>query len=415
MRSFTSDAYVDRYATRTRGMTASEIRALFSVASRPEVISLAGGMPYTAALDVDAVAAVTQDVIHHDAATALQYGGGQGLPQLRERLVDVMAAEQVPAHPDDLVVTTGGQQGLDLVAKLFCDPGDVIVAEGPTYVGALGAFGAYQPDIVHVPMDEDGLIPDALRQTLDALAREGRQPKFVYTIPNHQNPAGSSLSPARREQVVEIADRYDVLILEDNPYGLLDFKGEIRPSLRSLAPERVVYVGTLSKILSPGLRVGWVAAAEPIRDKLVLLKEAADLCQSNLTQAIAARWFATQDWMAQVEAYRGVYQERCDAMLSELAAAFPARCRWTRPTGGFFVWLELPEGIDTRELLAKALGARVAYVPGTGFFADGSGSHAMRLSFCFPPPDRIREGIRRLAELVEGELELVDALYGGRR
>lgn len=412
MRSWFSDPYVDRYASRTRGMAASEIRALFAVASRPEVISLAGGMPYTAALDFDAVAAVTAEVIARHGTVALQYGEGQGLPQLRERLVDVMAAENVAAHPDDLVVTTGGQQGLDLVAKLFCDPGDVVLAEGPSYVGALGAFAAYQADVVHVEMDDEGLVPQALEDRVAALLAEGRAAKFLYTIPNHQNPAGSSLSAARREQVVEIAERYDLLILEDNPYGLLDFKGEVRPALRSIAPERVIYVGTLSKILSPGLRVGWVAAAEPVRDKLVLLKEAADLCQSNLTQYIAERWFATQPWMRQVEAYREVYRERCDAMLGELAASFPASCRWTSPSGGFFVWAELPGGVDTRELLAKALSARVAYVPGAAFYADGAGSNAMRLSFCYPPAERIREGIRRLAELLDEELELIEALYG---
>jgi 2-aminoadipate transaminase len=412
MRSWISDPYVDRYATRTRGMAASEIRALFAVASRPEVVSLAGGMPYTAALDFDAVTEVTQRVLTSSGAVALQYGEGQGLPALRERLVDVMAAENVAAHPDDLVVTTGGQQGLDLVAKLFCDPGDVVLAEGPSYVGALGAFAAYQADVVHVDMDDDGLIPDVLEETLADLTALGRTAKFLYTIPNHQNPAGSSMSAARRERLVEIAERHDLLVLEDNPYGLLDFKGEVRPALRTLAPDRVIYVGTLSKILSPGLRVGWVAAAEPVRDKLVLLKEAADLCQSNLTQYVAEQWFATQPWMRQIEAYREVYRERCDAMLTELAASFPSSCRWTSPSGGFFVWAELPDGVNTRELLAKALNARVAYVPGAAFYADGSGSNAMRLSFCYPPPDRIREGVRRLAELLEEELELIHALYG---
>ena len=415
MRSFTSDAYYDRYAARTRGMTASEIRALFAVATRPEVVSLAGGMPFTEALDFEAVAAVTDAVVREQGSIALQYGGGQGLVELREQLVGVMAAEGISAHADDLVVTTGGQQGLDLVAKLFCDPGDVIVAEGPSYVGALGAFSAYEADVVHVDMDGDGLRPDVLDDTLRRLTAEGRVPKFLYTIPNHQNPAGASLSDARREQVVEIAERYDLLVLEDNPYGLLDFKGTTRPALRTLAPERVIYIGTLSKILSPGLRVGWVAAAESIRDKLVLLKEAADLCQSNLTQYVAQRWFATQDWMRQVEAYRDVYRERCEAMLAELAASFPASCRWTSPDGGFFVWVELPAGIDTRELLAKALTERVAYVPGAAFYADGGGANAMRLSFCFPPPERIREGVRRLAELLEAELALVDAVYGRSR
>ena len=414
MSDINPDVYLARYASRTRDMTASEIRALFAVASRPEIAFLAGGMPFTEALDYDAVAAVTQAVIRDNGPWALQYGAGQGMAELREQLVGVMAAENIPAHPDDLVVTTGGQQGLDLVAKLFCDPGDVVVAEGPTYVGALGAFASYQADVVHTAMDDEGLDPAALQDTLTRLGREGRTPKFLYTIPNHHNPAGSSLSGPRREALMELADRYDLLIVEDNPYGLLDFKGEIRPSLRSLAPERVVYIGTLSKILSPGLRVGWVAADESVRDKLVLLKEAADLCQSNLTQAVAERWFATQPWREQVDTFCEVYRERCEAMLGELAASLPAECSWTLPTGGFFVWLKLPLGLDSRQLLAKALRARVAYVPGSAFYADGAGGDELRLSFCFPPPDRIREGVRRLADVIADEIEFAHALFGDR-
>lgn len=408
------DPYLARYAHRTRGMSASEIRALFAVASRPEVVSLAGGMPFTAALDFEAVAEVTADVIQTAGADALQYGSGQGLPELREQLVEVMAAEEVAAHADDLVVTSGGQQALDLFAKLFCDPADVILAEGPSYVGALGAFSAYQANIVHVPMDDQGLDPEALADTMDWLARQGRTAKFLYTVPNHQNPAGVSLPAARRERVLELAQRHDLLVLEDNPYGLLDFKGEVRPALRSMDRDRVVYVGTLSKVFSPGVRVGWVDAPAPIRDKLVLLKEAADLCQANLTQYVAQRWLATQPWFSQIEAYRDVYRERCDAMLEELEHELPSGCTWSAPSGGFFVWLQLPERLDSGEMLAKAIGARVAYVPGRAFYGDGSGTSEMRLSFCYPPADRIREGVRRLAKLIRDELDLVEAVYGPR-
>ncbi|HVM00712.1 MAG TPA: PLP-dependent aminotransferase family protein [Egibacteraceae bacterium] len=404
------DRYRARYAQRTQGMIASEIRALFAVASRPEVVFLAGGMPYTAGLDFDAVSQVTESVIRDVGATALQYGGGQGLPELRERLVDVMAAEAIPAHADDLVVTSGGQQGLDLVAKLFCDPGDVILAEGPSYVGALGAFSAYQTAVVHVPMDEQGLIPDALEQTLGWLRDSGRTAKFLYTVPNHQNPAGVSLSTARRERLLELAGHFDLLVVEDNPYGLLDFKGEIRPALKSLDSERVVYVGTLSKVFAPGIRIGWVAAEGPVRDKLVLLKEAADLCHSNFTQYVAQRWLADQPWFEQVCQSREVYRERCGALLDALASEMPGDCSWSEPTGGFFVWARLPEGLDARELLARAIRARVAYVPGQAFYADGGGGDHLRLSFGFSSPERIREGVRRLAEVVRTEMELVRAL-----
>lgn len=394
-------------------MTASEIRALFALVSRSEVISLAGGAPDTTALDFEAVTRVSAEVLRQNGAVALQYGSGQGMPALREQLCEVMAAEGMSVHPDDLVVTTGGQQALDLLAKLFCDPGDVVIAEGPSYVGALGAFSAYQADVVHVPMDADGLVPEAFSDTLRALADAGRTAKLLYTIPNHQNPAGVSLSESRRHEVLEIAAAHDLLVIEDNPYGLIDYEGEIRTPLVSLARERVVYVGTLSKIFSPGIRVGWVAAPEPIRDKVVLLKEAADLCQSNFTQAIAERWFATQPWLEQVKTFREIYRERCDAMLTELQASFPSSCTWRPPTGGLFAWVRIPSSIDSGELLARAINEqRVAYVPGRAFYANGAGRHEMRLNFSYASCERIREGIRRLGELLHDELALLQAVYG---
>lgn len=406
------DPYQQRYARRARGMTASEIRALFAVATRPEIVSLAGGMPYTAALDSAAVADVTTAVLRDTGATALQYGGGQGLDALRERLVDVMAAEHLRVHPDDIVVTNGGQQALDLLARLFCNPGDIVLAEGPAYVGALGAFSAYQGHVVHVPMDEHGLVPEALDETMAALDAAGRTPKFLYTVPNHQNPAGVSLSAARREALIERAERYDLLLIEDNPYGLLDFKGEQLPCLHTMAPERVIYLGTLSKIFSPGIRIGWAVAPAPIRRKLTLLKETADLSQSNLTQFVAERWLATQPWQEQVEQFRELYRERCDAMLDELTRQLVDLCTWSVPTGGFFVWLRLPATMDSKELLPSALQARVAYVPGRAFYADGSGDREMRLSFCFPTSARIREGVRRLAGVIREQAALRAAFYG---
>lgn len=405
------DPYLERYASRTRSMTASEIRALFAVASRPEIVSLAGGMPYTAAIDQAAVVEVTSSVLAEDTSTALQYGGGQGLVELREQLIGVMRAEGIHAHVDDVQVTAGGQQGLDLIAKLFINPGDVIIAEGPSYVGAIGAFQSYQADVRHVTMDEHGIDPAAVEDMLDELARNGTAPKFLYTIPNHQNPAGVSLSEDRRRRLADLAQERDLLIVEDNPYGMLDFKLEERTALKTLAPAQVIYLGTLSKIFSPGIRVGWVAAAQPVREKLTLLKEAADLCQSNLTQMIATKWLQTQPWHQQVDVFRELYRERCDAMLEELTAELPFGCSWSEPTGGFFVWLRLPEGLDSKQLLAKSITARVAYVPGRAFYADGSGGSELRLSFCYPPVDHIRHGVRRLAEVIRGELELASAIY----
>ncbi|MDP8960472.1 MAG: PLP-dependent aminotransferase family protein [Actinomycetota bacterium] len=393
-------------------MSASEIRALFAAASRPEVISLAGGMPYTEALDFQAVEEVVLEVVRNQGPTALQYGGGQGRRELREQLVEVMAAEDVPAHADDLVVTVGAQQALELVAKLFVDPGDVVIAEGPTYVGALGALSSHEAEVRHVPMDDDGMIPEALEDTLDVLARDGRSPTFLYLVPNHQNPAGVSLSIPRRHRIVEIAEERELLIVEDNPYGLLDFAGHIRPSLRALIPRQVIYVGTMSKTFAPGARIGWVAAPGPIRDKLVLMREAADLCPSNLTQMVVETWLARQPWLEQVKRFREVYRERAEAALHALDEEFPGECRWTAPLGGFYVWATLPEGIDTSAVLAKAVSRKVSYVPGRGFYADGQGGTQMRLSYSYPTASKIHEGIARIGELIREELELVRAVYG---
>lgn len=407
-----TDPYLHRYAARMRGMGASEIRALFAVASRPEIVSFAGGMPYTAALDLDTVADVVGDVVRNDGAVALQYGGGQGREPLRAAMVEVMRHEGVPSHVDDLVVTVGGQQALELVAKCFVDPGDVVIAEGPTYVGGLGALTSHQADVRHVPMDDHGMQTEVLAETLDRLEREGRRVKYIYTIPNHQNPAGVSLSIERRHALAEIAQARDLLIVEDNPYGLLDFSGKTWPSLRELAPEHVVYIGTVSKTFAPGARIGWVAAPAPVRDRLILLREAADLCPSNLTQMIVERWLQTQPWQDQIERFRAVYHERATTMLEALAAEMPPGVTWTQPTGGFYVWLTVPPGIDTSALLAKALEFRVAFVPGRGFYANGHGGSQLRLCYSFPPPDRIREGVVRLADVLSEELELLRAVYG---
>ncbi len=407
-----TDPYLHRYAQRVSGLSASAIRALFSVASRPEVVSFAGGQPYTAALDFDAVEDVVSRVLRESGPTALQYGIGQGRPELREQLVEVMGHEGVPAHADDLVVTVGGQQALELIATCFVDPGDVVIAEGPTYVGGLGALSSMQADVRHVEMDDDGMRIDLLVEELDRVAAEGRRCTFVYVIPNHQNPAGVSLSVERRHQLAQLAEERDLLILEDNPYGLLDFDGRTWPSLRELVPDRVIYVGTVSKTFAPGMRTGWIAAPRPIRDKLVLLREAADLCPSSFTQMIVERWFATQPWQEQVARFRKIYHERAETLLEALHAEMPAGVSWTIPIGGFYVWLTVPPGVDTSDLLAKAVQHRVAYVPGSGFYADGSGTSQMRLCYSFPTPDRIREGAARLGELIYEELELVRAVYG---
>jgi DNA-binding transcriptional MocR family regulator len=400
------DPWFDSYAARAHQMRASEIRALFAVASRPEVVSLAGGMPYIGGLPLADIGEMMNRIVTERGEVALQYGSGQGDPQLREQITQVMALEGISAHPDDVVVTTGSQQALDLVTNIFIDPGDVIVAEAPSYVGALGVFRAREAEVVHVPMDANGLIPEALEQTLTALRDAGKRVKFLYTVPNYHNPAGVTLSLERRPQVVEICARFGVLILEDNPYGLLGFDREPLPALRSLSPEGVVYLGSFSKTFAPGYRVGWAVAPHAVREKLVLASEAAILSPSNISQMAISTYLDHFDWQGQIKAFREQYRERRDAMISSLQEFIP-EATWNVPDGGFYVWVRLPEGLDAKAMLPRAVTARVAYVAGTAFFTDGSGSDFMRLSYCYPTPERIREGVRRLAGVVEAELETV--------
>lgn len=405
-----ADLHHDRFAARTAGMTASEIRALFAVASRPEVVSLAGGMPNLAALPLDSLAVEVGTLVAAEGQAALQYASAQGLPALREQILDVMALEGIApgtAHADDVVVTVGSQMALDMLTRLFVDPGDVVLAESPSYVGALGSFAAYQAEVRHVAMDDDGLVPEALEEALDALAAEGRRAKFLYTVPTFQNPVGVTLTVERRPRVVEICRRYGVLIVEDNPYGLLGFDGQTYPALRSYDPENVVYLGSFSKMFASGLRVGWALAPHAIRDKLVLAAESATLCPPTFTQFMVSRYLTSHDWKGLVKAFREQYRERRDAMLAALETHLPPGCTWTHPDGGFFVWVTVPEGVDTKAMLPRAITARVAYASGTGFHADGSGERHMRLSFCYPTPERITEGVRRLAGVLDGELEVL--------
>jgi DNA-binding transcriptional MocR family regulator len=409
------DPHLARYAARARGMTASEIRALFAVASRPEVVSLAGGMPELSALPLDQVSELVGRLVAEHGRVALQYGSGQGDPALRERICEVMAEVGISAHADDVVVTTGSQQGLDLVTRLFVDPGDVVLAEAPSYVGALGTFRSYEADVVHVPMDEHGLVPSALAAALARLAAAGRAAKFLYSVPSFHNPAGVTLPPERRAEVVRLCREAGVLVVEDDPYGLLGFEGAPPRAMRADEADAVIYLGSFSKTFAPGLRVGWVLAPHGVRDKLVMASEANQLCPSSFTQMTIAAYLGTHPWREQVKAYREVYRERRDAMLAALTDLMPEGTTWTVPAGGFYVWATLPEGLDAGAMLPRAIGERVAYVPGAAFYAhdsaDPAARRSLRLSYCYPTPEQIREGVRRLAGVVEAELE-VRASFG---
>lgn len=402
------DPWFDAYADRAHNLRASEIRALFSVVSRPEVVSLAGGMPNLKDLPLESLAETAKSLILTSGAQALQYGSGQGWEPLREQLVSVMTYDGIiGADPDDVVITTGSQQALDLMAELFINAGDVVLAESPSYVGALGCFRARQADVVHVDLDEDGLIPEALEETIRRLKSAGRSIKFLYTIPNFQNPAGVTLTLERRQRIAEICMREHVLILEDNPYGLLGFHSDPLPAIHSFSPEGVVYLGSVSKMFAPGMRIGWALAPHAIRAKLILASEAAILSPGMFGQMFLSSYLNNYDWYGQVKVYRAMYAERCKAMLDALDEYMP-ECSWTKPVGGFYTWVTLPEGLNARSMLPRAVKAQVAYVSGTAFYYDGRGADHMRLSFCYPEPDRIREGVRRLAGVVNAEKQLVD-------
>lgn len=405
------DPWYHHYADRAAGLRASEVRALFAVASRPEVVSLAGGMPYVAALPQDTVINAMDKVMREQGPAALQYGSGQGIPLLREQILEVMALEGIRANADDVVVTTGSQHALELVSKLFLNPNDVVLSEGPSYVTALVIFRSYQADVEHVPMDENGLIPQALREHIARLKAAGRTIKFLYTIPSFHNPAGVTLSWARRLEILEIARENNILVLEDNPYGLLYFDQPAPPAIRSLERDGVVYLGTFSKTLAPGFRVGWALAPHAIREKLVLANEAAVLSPSSFTQLVISEYLSTADWKGQIDTFRGVYRDRKNAMLSALDEYLP-ELSWTNPNGGFYVWVTLPERLDSKAMLPRAVKELVAYTPGTAFFADGDGHNSMRLSFCYPTAEHIRVGIRRLATVIRGELDLLDTFAG---
>ncbi|MDO5735054.1 MAG: PLP-dependent aminotransferase family protein [Propionibacteriaceae bacterium] len=401
------DRFVDRYAARTHGMKVSAVRALFAVANRPEIVSLAGGMPNIKDLPLGDIASNMASMIASNGMQVMQYGSGQGEPRIREQICDVMALEGISAHPDDVMISAGSQQGLDLVTRIFCDPGDVVLAESPSYVGAIGTFLSYQAEVVHVPSDESGIDPQALRETVGRLQAENKRIKFLYTIPNYSNPSGITQPWERRLEVLEACRELGILVVEDNPYGLLSLDAEPVPAMRSV-DEDVIYLGSFSKTFAPGFRVGWVLAPHAVREKLVLAQESATLCPPVFSQFAISNYLENSDWEGQIALFRDMYRVRRDAMLKALADHMPSGTSWTHPIGGFFVWVTLPAGIDTQAMLPRGVDARVAFVPGAAFYADGQGARNARLSYCFPPADRIVTGVERFADVVRNELDMLN-------
>jgi 2-aminoadipate transaminase len=402
----------ERFAQRTQRMTSSMIRELLKLTEKPDVISFAGGLPAPEVFPIAEVERATEAVLREHGRTALQYAATEGYVPLRELLVRHMARYGIHVKPANVMITSGSQQGLDLVGRLFVNPGDRILTESPTYLGALQAWSAYQADYLTVPVDEDGLDVDRL----EAQLRGG--PKFLYVLPNFQNPAGVTLSLERRRRLVELANHYGAPIVEDDPYGQLRYEGEHLPPIVELDAElhddgksdgdftgNVLYLSTLSKTLAPGLRVAWVVAPESVIARLVQMKQGADLHSSTFCQMVAYEVAKDGFLDRHVKRIRELYGERRNAMLAALERHFPAEARWTRPRGGLFLWLTLPAGLDSTALLKTALDEeRVAFVPGASFFPKGGGERTCRLNFSYAPPDVIEEGIRRLATVVKRAL-----------
>ena len=395
----------ERFAHRAAHMKPSEIRSLFAVASRPEIVSLAGGMPNLSAIPMGVMASLVEKLISENGQEALQYGSGQGHPKLREQICDVMALEGIRANPDDILVTTGSQQALDLISRIFIDPGDVVLVEAPSYVGALGTFAQYEARVVHVEMDQSGLSPVALRNAIKTLRYQGLRIKFLYLIPNYQNPTGVTMPSERRAEILDICREEKIFVVEDNPYGLLGFDRPAPNAMRAQDSENVIYLGSFSKTIVPGFRVGWALVPQALREKLVIASESSILCPSNFSQLAISSYLADQPWRDQIASFVELYRARRDAMLESLDQYFPKSATWTRPGGGFYVWVTLPPEIDTKALMPKAIVAKVAYVPGSAFYADGLGSWSMRLSYCHPTPERIREGVKALGHLLTEEIE----------
>jgi 2-aminoadipate transaminase len=394
-------------------MTSSAMRDLMAITERPEVISLAGGLPDVSGFPPEMLDAIAR-TITDGAGRALQYGPTEGMAKVHEGIQTVMAEEGTHVDLGDILVTSGGQQAIDLVCKTLIDPGDVVLAEGPTYPGAVPSFTAYQADVRQLEMDEHGLRVDLLEATLDELDAQGVRPKFLYTIPTFQNPAGVTMSLERRKRLVQLAAERELLVVEDSPYSLLRYEGESLPTLRSLdGGNYVIYLGTFSKILAAGLRVGWVAAPHAIRQKMNVGKQGADLCSSSMSQMVVEACLSDLSvWRAYLDDIRGRYVARRDVMLASLEAAMPEGATWTRPSGGLFLWVTLPAALDTTNLLARALRSNVAFVPGRAAYMDGRGGNAMRLNFSGVNEQEIREGVRRIGAVVTEQLSLYGDMVG---
>ena len=394
------------YSVLASRMKASTIRETLKIIQRSNVISLAGGMPDPATFPAKEINQVTQQILAKNSACALQYSSTEGLPELRELILNWFSEDNKKPGLDNIVITSGSQQGLDLMSKVLLNPGDIVIVELPSYLAALNAFRSYGGEMKGISMDNEGVEVDILEETLTQLKKEGQKVKFIYTISNFQNSAGVTMSLPRRKRVLEIAQKFEVFILEDNPYDKLRFEGEPLPSIYSLDNEGyVISLGTFSKILCPGLRLAWVLGDKKIIEKIVIMKQATDLCTTILNQLIVYEYCRQNDIDKNIASNIKIYRKKRDVMLKALSKYFPSEASWTKPEGGFFVFVTLPEYIDVDVMFPEAIEEGVAYVSGSAFFANGKGKNTMRLSFCYPKEEDIEEGIKRLGKVIKKRIK----------
>jgi 2-aminoadipate transaminase len=391
------ERHADAYASRLNQMRPSTIREILKVTSQPDVISFAGGLPAPELFPVEAVRAAADRVLAEDGHQALQYGQTEGYLALREWIAEEMGVRGVPTEVDNVLITTGSQQVLDLIGKLFLDAGDVVLTENPTYLAAIQSFQTFEATFVPVPTDEQGLIPEALPELI---ARH--RPKFLYTVPTFQNPTGITMTAERRAALVTIASAHNLMVVEDDPYGKLRYRGTDIPPIKGWDDAgSVVYVSTFSKTIAPGLRLGWVVAPAEVISRLVILKQATDLHTSSFDQRVAHAYLTANDQTAHLTKIRQAYGERFDVLDRELRDHMPAGYTWTRPEGGMFLWITGPPELDALNLLERAIEQNVAFVPGRDFFPAGGGANFLRLNYSNSTPERITEGVRRLAALCQ--------------
>ena len=386
------------YASRMDNMKASEIRELLKLTQQPEIISFAGGLPAPELFPIEELKNISKQVLEENGSAALQYGTTEGHKPLREKIVERMAKVHVNTTSEDILVTNGSQQGLDFSARIFINPGDVIICESPTYLGAINAFKAYEPKFIEVDTDDKGMIMEDLEEAL----KNNENVKFIYVIPDFQNPSGKTWSIERRKKLVELANKYNTAIVEDNPYGELRFEGEIYPAIKHYDTEgRVIFLGTFSKILCPGLRLGWVVADEEILNKYNMVKQGADLQTNTMSQMEVAKLLEEYDIQEHIEKIKVVYKKRRDLMMKTMEEEFPKEVKYTYPEGGLFTWVVLPDHINARELAVKALEKSVAFVPGGSFFPNGGNENTLRMNYSNMNEDRIVEGVKRLGAAIK--------------